>query len=375
MGAPEKKEATTFGGIALELKFVTIQDLKECIDIQLKMKAMGVPPKKLGQLMVEKGYLTEDQVRLIFKIQGIRGGHTQIAGYRMLAQIGEGAMGSVHKAVQISMDRPVAIKILAPRYAENSRFVEMFFREARAVAKLSHPNIIQGIDVGESNGVHYFAMEYLDGSTVGDLLKRGGALDEKRALNIVIQIARALEHANKNGMVHRDVKPDNIMVTRAGMAKLCDLGLAKLPTQQQKAERVAMGTPNYISPEQARGDADVDIRSDIYSLGASFYHMVVGDVPFRSDSAAQVIAMHLNDPLVPPLDRNPLVSEEVNYMIVRMMEKDRNQRYQNPADLLLDLEAVADGKGPVSIPAAVEVPGPRRPVGRHIGHYRRRLRR
>lgn len=277
---------------------------------------------------------------------------TQIAGYKIVAKIGQGTMGSIYKALQISMDRIVAIKVLSRKYAQNAAFRERFFREARAVARLNHPNIIQGIDVGESKGIHYFAMEYIDGPTVGELLRRGGALDEKRALDIVTQITRALHHAYQNGIIHRDIKPDNIMRTREGVAKLCDLGLVKVSSQEITAPAsgtrpgASMGTPYYISPEQARGEMNVDTRSDIYSLGASFYHMVVGDVPFAGETAAVVISKHLTELPVPPRQRNPLVSASVDFVIQKMMRKAREERYQTPSELLRDLEAVLAGGRP-----------------------------
>jgi len=247
---PEPHENLHFGAIAIKLGFTTLEKVDECLRLQEKMKELGVAPKKLGEIMLAKGYVTESQVKEIFKYQGMKGGHTSIQGYKIISKIGQGAMGSIYKALQVSMDRIVAIKCLAPKYAQNDKFRERFLREARAVARLNHPNIIQGIDVGDSNGVHYFAMEYIDGPTVGELLKRGGALDEKRALNIVTQIARALQHAFNHGIIHRDIKPDNIMLTREGVAKLCDLGLAKLP----KDTGDASGTrPGVIPPMASTG--------------------------------------------------------------------------------------------------------------------------
>ncbi|MCC6739969.1 MAG: serine/threonine protein kinase, partial [Planctomycetia bacterium] len=220
--------------------------------------------------------------------------------------------------------------------------------------------------VGESNGIHYFAMEYVDGPTVGQLLRRGGALDEKRTVQVILQTARALEHAQKHGLVHRDVKPDNIMLTRTGHAKLCDLGLAKVTRDDSpdlSEAGVSMGTPNYISPEQARGDHDVDIRSDIYSLGATFYHMVTGQVPFFSESAAVVIARHLNEPPRHPRELNPLVSEPVASVVLRMLQKDRARRYQTPSELAGDLEMILNppafmhGQQPAQPPPSQQ-PGP-----------------
>jgi serine/threonine-protein kinase len=348
---PEPQENLHFGAVAIKLGFTTLEKVDECLRLQEKMKDLGVAPKKLGEIMLAKGYVTEGQVKEIFKYQGMRGQHTQISGYKILSKIGQGAMGSIYKALQVSMDRIVAIKCLASKYAQNDKFRERFLREARAVARLNHPNIIQGIDVGDSNGVHYFAMEYIDGPTVGELLKRGGALDEKRALNIVTQIARALQHAFNHGIIHRDIKPDNIMLTREGVAKLCDLGLAKLSSPHDSDASgtkpgASMGTPYYIAPEQARGEHNVDTRADIYSLGSSFYHIVVGEVPFPGQSAADVIAKHLTEPVTPPRAKNPLVSGAVDWVVVKMMQKTREDRYQTPAELVRDLEAIAQGGVP-----------------------------
>ena len=346
----EPQENLHFGAIAIKLGFTSLEKVDECLRLQEKMKELGVAPKKLGEIMLAKGYVTDAQVKEIFKYQGVRGGHTSIQGYKILTKIGQGAMGSIYKALQISMDRIVAIKCLAPKYSQNDKFRERFLREARAVARLNHPNIIQGIDVGESNGIHYFAMEYIDGPTVGELLKRGGALDEKRALNIVTQIGRALHHAFGHGIIHRDIKPDNIMLTREGVAKLCDLGLAKIPKDEGDASGTrpgaSMGTPYYIAPEQARGEQNVDTRADIYSLGASFYHMAAGEVPFPGQSAADVISKHLTEPVTPPRGRNPLISGAVDFVIVKMMQKGREDRYQTPAELVRDLEAIAQGHMP-----------------------------
>jgi len=362
----------TFGQVAIELGFVTPDKVVQAVALQRTLFAQQNVKKRLGELLLEKGWMSVEQVQRVYDEQGKRGVHAQIAGYKVIQKIGQGAMGTVFKAHQVSMDRVVAVKVLSPNYAQNDRFVERFFREARAVAKLNHPNIIQGIDVGVSNGVHYFAMEYIDGPTVGQLLKRGGALDEKRSINVVLQIARALDHAHRLGLVHRDIKPENVMLTRQGIAKLCDLGLAKLSQQGDSNHTdpgASMGTPNYISPEQARGSEEVDIRADIYSLGATFYHMVVGEVPFPSENAAVAIAKHLTEEPTPPRERNPLVSPDVSFVVLKMMAKDKAQRYQIPAELVADLERITAGE-PV---APVEKPTSVRP--RHVRMMRGVMRR
>lgn len=355
---PEGKEDLRFGTIALQLGYTSSEKLNECLSVQQEIKKLGVQTQKIGEIMVDKSCLTETQVKHILRVQGLKGGHTQVAGYKIISKLGQGAMGNVYKAHQLSMDRLVAVKILSPRLAQNEQVIERFFREARAVAKLSHPNIIQGIDVGESHGLYYFAMEYIDGPTLKEVIKQSGPLEEKRGLEIMLQMARALDHAYQNNLIHRDIKPSNIMVSKDNITKLCDLGLARLadaaaeksvnpdvtcPNDRshsvgRASGRVALGTPAYISPEQARAETNVDIRSDIYSLGATFYHIIVGEVPFPAETAAQSIAKHLNQPPPLPRAKNPQISNKTNAIILKMMAKKREDRFQNPAELLSHLE-------------------------------------
>jgi serine/threonine protein kinase len=379
---PKKQvENLNLGTIAVDMGFCTPDQVETCVRLQHEMQGMGVVPKKIGELLLEKGYLRNEQLEETLRQQVHRGVPVQITGYRFVSKIGQGAMGAIYKAVQLSMDRPVAVKILSPRYAEDTRFVERFFREARAVARLNHPNIIQGIDVGEVGGIHYFVMEFVDGRTIGELLRRGGALDERRAVYVILQVVRALAHAWKNGLLHRDLKPDNIMIARDGIAKLCDLGLAKNIGAILNAQGAVIGqiegTPHYISPEQARGDAAIDMRSDIYGLGATFYHMVVGQVPFPFDNASVVLTKHLTEMPDPPRARNSLVSAPVENVILRMMAKEREQRYQSPEDLMAALESVRSEPGtPVaSTPIAgaqttprTSAPAIRRKPGRRWRH-------
>ncbi|MBI5367295.1 MAG: protein kinase, partial [Planctomycetes bacterium] len=356
----------SFGAIAVRLGLLTSDQILEAAEIQAQMRERGVAPKRLGEILVERGYLTDQDVRRIFRVQGIKGGHTQIAGYKLLHKIGRGAMGTVYKALQCSMDRVVALKILPPALAENQKFVERFFREAKAVARLSHVNIVQGIDVGESNGVHYFVMEYLDGIPLGTTLKRGGALEEKRALTITLQVAQALVHAHLHGLVHRDIKPDNIMLTRSGVVKLCDLGLAKMqsrsrtPAADATGNGAAMGTPNYISPEQARGEAGVDTRADIYCLGGTLYHMLTGQVPFPLENAMEVVSRHLTELPPRPRELSPTVSPEVDWLVMKMLAKKQEDRHQTPSELVADLEAILECRRPAAFAAAPARPEPLR---------------
>ena len=343
-GRESKVEAKAFTDMAIEKGFITTEQAADALESHKKVAELGLA-EKVSVILVKKEYLTEEQVRAVKR--GLGGAH-RIAGYELMEKIGQGSMGAVFKARQLSMDRVVAVKILPPKIAANSAFIERFMREARAVAKLNHINIIQGIDVGQSGDYYYFAMEYVDGPTVREMLQEKTRISEKEALSITMQIARALDHAAKHGMVHRDVKPDNIMITSNNIAKLCDLGLVKRPEDDPHGERsgVAVGTPYYISPEQARGESDVDIRSDIYSLGATLYHMVTGVTPFDGSSAAIVMTKHLTEVVQSPQDRVPELTDGMVSIIEMMMAKERDERYQDPSELLRDIELVMDKKEP-----------------------------
>jgi serine/threonine-protein kinase len=274
-----------------------------------------------------------------------QGSVQQIPGYQILSKLGAGAMAAVYKARQISLDRTVAIKILPKRMSENKEFVDRFYKEGKAAAKLNHAHIVGAVDVGEANGYHYFVMEYVEGQTVFDKLERGDRYSEKEALSIVIQVCRALAHAHKAGFIHRDVKPKNIMMTKDGVAKLADMGLARETSDVEAAQAEAgkaYGTPYYISPEQIRGELDVDARADLYSLGATFYHMVTGRVPFDASTPSAVMHKHLKEELVPPDHLNPDLTAGVGEIIEVAMSKRRRNRYQSA-----DLERVAAGEPPL----------------------------
>jgi serine/threonine-protein kinase len=286
------------------------------------------------------------------------GTQIQIPGYEILGEIGKGAMGVVYKARQLSVDRVVAIKILRDSAAKDTEYIARFQREAKTAAKLSHTHIVNAIDAGESEGRHYFVMEYVEGTTVEDGLKRGKVYDENTALRITLAIAQALKHAHERGLIHRDIKPANIILTKDGNIKLADLGLARMTADEEAAAAEAgtlAGTPYYISPEQARGQADVDIRSDIYSLGASLYHMVTGRPPYTGTKPGEVLRKHVSKKvqLVPPDHINTSLSSGLGEVVETMMAKDREARYRTPDDLILDLESLLRGEPPkISTPRA-----------------------
>ena len=347
---------TELGKIVIEQGLATQAELKSCLDIVETQDAGGDPNKTLGQILVDERVVTASQIKRVKKtIEASKG--QEIPGYQLLAKIGSGAMAMVFKARQLSLDRIVAIKVLPRKLSENAEYVRMFYKEGKAAAKLNHPNIVQAFDVGEAGGFHYFVMEYIEGHDLWDELQSDGPhardFTEREALDVIIQIARALEHAHSHGLIHRDVKPKNIMLTMEGstpIAKLADMGLARstedVTSARAEAGR-AYGTPYYISPEQIRGDVDVDFRADIYSLGATFYHVVTGRVPFDAETPVAVMRSHLTETLVPPDHINTALSSGVGEVIEVMMAKDRNYRYSSTSDLLLDLEAIAEGRPPM----------------------------
>src|SRR5204862_4349892 len=240
--------------------------------------------------------------------------------------------------------------------SDNPEFVSRFYKEGQAAAMLSHSHIVQAVDVGSTpEGLHYFVMEYVEGKTLYDLMipppaGDGHVFTEAEALDIAIQMADALAHAHGRGLIHRDVKPKNIILTPEGVAKLTDLGLAREKDDKHAAESEAgkaYGTPYYISPEQIRGEVDIDFRADIYSLGCTMYHMVTGRPPFEADTPSAVMHKHLKEPLVPPDHLNESLSAGISEIVEVSMAKRREERYASTKDMLEDLRAVANGQPPV----------------------------
>jgi len=266
----------------------------------------------------------------------------RLGGYEIIAKIGQGGMGTVYKAVQLSVNRTVALKVLPPRLAKNKDYVERFLREARAAARLNHPNIVEAIDAGVDADHHYFAMEFIDGLTVDELLK-GGPLAETQALRIARDVARALHCAHEADLAHGDVKPGNILLSGDGAAKLADLGLARETAEDgagPPTSKVVQGTPDYVSPEQVSGLAKPDARSDVYSLGATLYHMLAGRPPFKGSSPEQVMAQHLTEPTPNPAHANPRVSAPVAALVMRAMAKKRPHRCASAQELADAIEAL-----------------------------------
>jgi eukaryotic-like serine/threonine-protein kinase len=331
----------------------TAAEIEAC---KKKRKDVAVPAnepgKNLLEIMVDAKVLTRSQMMRLIQESGDANRKFQIPGYQMIQRLGKGSMGVVFKAKQLSVDRLVAVKILLEPLAQNKEFIKRFEREAMIAAKLSHNNVVNAIDAGKIDDHYYFVMEYVEGPTIKDHLDKNQVFEEKEALRITLAIAEALKHANHRGLIHRDIKPENVILTTQGDVKLADLGLARLTDDEKwglSEAGMAIGTPYYISPEQVRGQTDIDIRADIYSLGATLYHMVTGKVPYGGETPNEVMRKHvdLNVALVPPDHLNSKLSGGLGMVVETMMAKNREHRYQTPDDLILDLKCLQRGESPM----------------------------
>lgn len=295
----------------------------------------------LDQLLVNKQTLAPEEAKQLREKARTRLGLPEVPGYSIIGKLGEGGMGAVYHAIQNSMQRPVALKILSAERARDQGFVDRFYREARSSAVFDHPNVVRGFDVGEvGDGSHYFAMEYIEGQNVQDILDEKGKLLPGDALRIVYDVALALEHAKECNLIHRDIKPANILVTKKGVIKLADLGLAKQMDDENSSTQTGsgFGTPYYMPPEQARDAKHVDGRSDIYALGATLYHMLTGKQAFKGDTALEILLNKEKGTFPSASSINPEVPAKLNVLIDKMMAKDPAHRFQSATELLETLD-------------------------------------
>ncbi len=265
-------------------------------------------------------------------------GHT-LGDYLIESRVGKGGMGIVYAARQLSLERTVAIKVLPAELCTDREYVDRFLREARAAGQLNHPNVIQIFDAGVADNIYFFVMEFVDGRNLGQILREHGAFSEREALHAIQQASLGLAFAHSMGVVHRDVKPENIMISQNGLVKIGDLGLAKWKPNEFEASLTSagttMGTPFYIAPEQIRGAKDIDARADIYSLGMTLFHLLAGRPAFGEGSAAEIMARHLSDPLPSLRALRPEISEDTGHLLAAMAAKNRTDRMQT-------MEEVAD---------------------------------
>src|SRR5919109_4545143 len=289
--------------------------------------------------------------------------------YRIITQIGKGGMATVYKAYQASIDRYVAVKVLPSQLAESKEFATRFQQEARIIAKLEHPHILPVFDYGESNGVAYFVMRYLEAGTLKDRMVAGRPLPIKEIDKLFTQLTDALSYAHSHGVVHRDLKPANALVDSQGNIFLTDFGIAKLlesASPRLTQTDAIMGTPAYISPEQAQGQP-VDQRSDIYSLGIILYEMVTGSVPFVAETPLAVLFKHISDPLPPPSSVKPDVSPAIEQVILKALAKNPEDRFATAAEFLAAWKRALETKDTMQqAPESVTVPPSRTSSGERI---------
>ena len=270
----------------------------------------------------------------MISIGRVLAGRYQINGF-----IGEGGMSRVWRALDQNTGKYVAIKVLREEYSEDESFIRRFDREAQAASRMSHPNIVNLLDVGvEDDGTRYLVMEYVQGKTLKRFIQESGALRPEIAAQIIIRVLAALQHAHQNGVVHRDIKPQNILIDKEGTVKVADFGIARMANAQtvSQTDESVMGSVYYFSPEQARGAA-VDARSDIYSVGVVFYEMLTGKVPFTGDSPVAIAMQHLQTAPIPPAEVNPSVSSALDFVVLHAMEKKPRRRYQSAEEMLRDV--------------------------------------
>jgi eukaryotic-like serine/threonine-protein kinase len=265
--------------------------------------------------------------------------------YEVGPELGRGGMAKVFRGTDTVLGRPVAVKVLAPQFSEDPAFVDRFRREAQAAARLNHPNLVSVFDTGSDDGIHYIVMEFVDGKTLADYLSGGGRIMPQRAIEIADAVARALEAAHAQGVIHRDIKPGNIMITPTGEVKVTDFGIARVVAGADTVAQTAavLGTASYLSPEQAQGQP-VDRRSDLYSLGCVLYEMLTGRPPFLWDSPVAVASRHVLEQPVPPSRLNPDVGPGLDAVVMRSLAKNPANRYDSAEEFRRDLERAGRGE-------------------------------
>src|SRR5262245_9464783 len=333
-----------------------------------RLRLVGHAPmdvRKLAGAMVRDGLLTYFQAEqfMLGKWRGFT-----IGKYKLLERIGFGGMGQVFLCEHMYMRRRVAIKVLPPAKAEEPAALGRFYREARAAAALDHPNIVRTHDIDQDGNLHFLVMEYVDGSSLLEIIKKKGPMEIDRACHYVWQSAQGLDHAFRVGVIHRDIKPGNVLVDRFGAAKILDMGLARFyhtdddMLTKKYDEKSVLGTADYVAPEQTINSHDVDVRADIYSLGATFYFLLAGHPPFPEGTISQKLIAHQTKRPMPIRRARPEIEPELAAVVERMMAKSVQDRYQNPEQLINSLapfvrqqvEAPPEDEMPVLSPAARE---------------------
>ena len=332
-----------FARQALAEKRLSIAQINEMVGAQIGLRDRGLQ-RALPIIAHELDFLSRALVEQLIRHVLRRVGEVMIGGYKLKSQLGRGGMGVVYVAEQTSLKRNIALKLLVRRDM-SQKFIDRFKREGRACAMVRHRNLVAAFDVGNADGWHYFSMEHVDGPTLTRAVKEGGPLSEYEAIRTTRQLSEALALAHDKGIIHRDIKPGNIMITRQGLPKLCDLGLARIRNVDESElyePGTTLGSRRYMSPEQAHGLEGIDGRSDIYSLGLTLFFAVTGTPPFSDVPKEHVMIEHLRGMLEWPSDVNPNLSDDVSSMIWRMSARNPERRPHNAHHLVKELRGLED---------------------------------
>ena len=340
--------------IVLSRGFVTRKQLEDTTHTYQQARKLGLKTTLL-KVLEDKGLIDEKaaaEVRTELEIRGVR---PKLGEYELIEKLGEGGMGTVFKAKHPRLNSVVALKILLPEIAGDPVLVQRLEREARLAARLQEADIVHVLDVQQVEGQHFIVMEYVEGESLEARLAREGRLPEEEALRITRDVARALSIAHQNNIIHRDMKPSNILLTRSGKVKVGDFGLSKDTAASEKSltqSGASLGSPLYIAPEQVLDTKRVDKRADIYSLGATLFHMVTGASPFSATSTYEMMLKHIMDPLQDPRDTNPGLSRETSGLIRRMMEKNPAKRIQSCEEVAFEAEHIRKRRQMLALQAA-----------------------
>jgi serine/threonine protein kinase len=328
-----------YSASVVETGLMSQADIRDLVD-RLPLDRRPKDPQELIRELVRQHKLTSYQAQQIY--QG-KGHALQLGNYVILDKIGQGGMGVVLKAEHQRMRRVVALKVIGAKSAASPAATKRFFREVEAAAKLIHPNIVTAFDAGEAEGTHFLVMEYVDGADLATLVKLDGPLSLDTAVNCVLQAARGLEYAHSKGVVHRDIKPRNLLLDREGTIKILDMGLARIETSAGGQTDLTgngqiMGTIDYMSPEQAVSPKDADERADIYSLGVTLWYLLTGKVVYRGQNMLEKLVAHRERPVPSLAEACPSVPKELDAVFQRMVAKRAQQRYPNMTAVISDLE-------------------------------------
>jgi serine/threonine protein kinase len=343
-------------GLIETLSHCRLLDAEQLAELNRTLSSRSDDALTLARDLLQRGWLTAYQLNQLFQ------GHASdlvLGHYLLLERLGEGGMGQVFKARERRLGRIVALKVLRKERIAKPDFVQRFYQEIQAAARLSHPNIVHAYDAEQIGEAHVFAMEYVEGIDLSRLVKQNGSLTVREACEYVRQAAVGLQHIHENGMVHRDIKPANLIRTQTGDAlKILDMGLARLRHEEDEATPpkrltrlgVVMGTIDFIAPEQALDSRQADIRSDLYSLGCTLYFLLAGRPPFPLEDPMAKLLAHSCDPATPLEQLRPEVPPSLSAIVNKLMAKRPGERYPTPAELIVDLVALAPPPTPVTAP-------------------------